>query len=227
MPLVACEMECTSMPLLIQLIIAGIDTIVAVLQVTCHQLGFSLAVAVATDSHYGGGGAGVRVWLENVNCEGGESDIVDCVAAGDWGVVSTDCEDHTHDAGVICAGTFLALTLHHLPCSVLLTPHLPITPHLPLLIYHSSSSLLCSVLVPQLSLLTYHPPPITLHLPLLTYHPPPLPPPPPITPHLPLLPYHSPPITSHLPLLTQYHSSPINPHLSLFTYHSSQMTLRL
>ena len=115
---------------------------------------------MTTDSHYGGGGAGVRVWLEDVNCEGGESDIGECVTMGDWGGVSTDCEDHSRDAGVICAGTYLPLTLHHLypvlvPHSSPITPHL--TPHLSLLTHH-----------PHLSLLTYHSSPITPLLSLLT-----------------------------------------------------------
>ena len=64
---------------------------------------------MTTNSYYGGGDVGDRVWLEDVMCEGGESDIGDCVS-GDWRVVTSECASHTQDAGVICAGT-LILTL--------------------------------------------------------------------------------------------------------------------
>ena len=70
----------------------------------CRQLGFSLAVGVTTESEYGGAEEGVRVWVEGVGCEGGEGDIGECVSEEEWGMVSSGCEDHAHDAGVICAG---------------------------------------------------------------------------------------------------------------------------
>ena len=82
------------------------------MQVTCRQLGFSLAVGVTTGSSYGSVGDNVMVWLEGVDCEGGESDIGECVSVGGWGVVSSECENHTLDAGVICAGTHTLIHSH-------------------------------------------------------------------------------------------------------------------
>ena len=85
-------------------------------QVTCRQLGFSLAVAVTTESMLYGvddDDDDVRVWVEGVECVGGESDIGECVGVGDWGVVSSECDNHTRDAGVICAGIYTYMHVHH------------------------------------------------------------------------------------------------------------------
>ena len=60
---------------------------------------------MTTGSSYGSVGDNVMVWLDGVDCEGGESDIGECASVGGWGVVSSECENHTLDAGVICAGT--------------------------------------------------------------------------------------------------------------------------
>lgn len=80
-------------------------------QVTCVQLGFLLGVGVTTMSSYGGVGDDVRVWVEEVECEGSESDISECETVGGWGDVSSDCENHTRDAGVICANDPDALSV--------------------------------------------------------------------------------------------------------------------
>lgn len=81
------------------------------MQVTCRQLGFLLAVGVTTTSFYGGAGEDVRVWVEGLECEGNESDISECGTAGGWGEVSGYCENHTRDAGVICADDPAALSV--------------------------------------------------------------------------------------------------------------------
>ena len=83
------------------------------MQVTCQQLGFSFVVGVTTMSSYGSTGDDVPVWVEGVDCEGGEGDIGECVRMGEWGAVSSDCENHTRDAGVVCAGQHYSLRTHH------------------------------------------------------------------------------------------------------------------
>ena len=45
------------------------------------------------------------MWLEEVGCDGSESDIGECV--DEWGNVSSNCQEHTRDAGVICAGRII------------------------------------------------------------------------------------------------------------------------
>ncbi|NWQ68744.1 MARCO protein, partial [Neopipo cinnamomea] len=61
--------------------------------VVCRMLGFSHALSAFT----AGGGTGT-IWLDDVNCEGGESSIFYCTK-NDWG--SHNC-NHDEDAGVEC-----------------------------------------------------------------------------------------------------------------------------
>ena len=67
-----------------------------------------------TSTYSSGAGNDVRVWVDDVDCEGSESDLGECVGADDWGIVSNACANHTRDAGVICAGS----SNHSLPSSV-------------------------------------------------------------------------------------------------------------
>ena len=67
--------------------------------VVCRQLGFRDAIAVYTNSHFGGGSG--NILLDEVNCTGSESRISDCSHDG-WGV--EDCIDEFEAAGVECGG---------------------------------------------------------------------------------------------------------------------------
>ena len=52
------------------------------------------------------------VWVEGVECQGDEGDVGECARSGEWGAVSSDCQDHSHDAGAICAGLFILYSQH-------------------------------------------------------------------------------------------------------------------
>ena len=66
--------------------------------VVCRQLGFDEALAATHDSSFGYGRG--RIWLYNVNCNGGERGLLNCSHSG-WGYSVSSC-DHANDAGVIC-----------------------------------------------------------------------------------------------------------------------------
>ena len=69
-------------------------------QVVCRELGYSDALSAPMHAHFGSGNG--QIWLDNVNCQGHESSIVNCQHNG-WG--SHNC-GHYEDASVICSGKF-------------------------------------------------------------------------------------------------------------------------
>ena len=79
------------------------------MQVICRQLGFSQAVEATAMSAYPEAQPNERVWVEGLECEGGEGDIGECGRVGEWGDVSSTCLDHSRDAGAICAGKFFLI----------------------------------------------------------------------------------------------------------------------
>ena len=64
--------------------------------VVCKQLGFEGAVSATVEAHFGVGSG--TIGLDNVNCIGNESSILDC-SRNIWG--SHNCQ-HKEDAGVEC-----------------------------------------------------------------------------------------------------------------------------
>ena len=66
--------------------------------VVCRMLGYPKALAITTESVFGGGAQDEPIWLDEVNCTGNEDTLAACPHVG-WG--NSDC-DHTEDAGVIC-----------------------------------------------------------------------------------------------------------------------------
>ena len=77
-------------------------------QVVCRQLGFDSAIDAinARSGAYYGQGSG-QIWLNNVNCVGNESTVVNCLHNG-WG--NNNCS-HGEDAGVKCTTAFGKLTI--------------------------------------------------------------------------------------------------------------------
>ena len=65
--------------------------------VVCRQLGFLGAVSAPTSAHFGAGSG--QIWLDDVDCFGSESSIVNCKHSG-CGV--ENCGHH-EDASVICS----------------------------------------------------------------------------------------------------------------------------
>ncbi|XP_069016847.1 lysyl oxidase homolog 3B isoform X2 [Embiotoca jacksoni] len=64
--------------------------------VLCRQLGFVAATGWTHSAKYGKGQG--KIWLDNVQCSGGEKSIDHCKSRG-WG--NSDCT-HDEDAGVVC-----------------------------------------------------------------------------------------------------------------------------
>ncbi|KAM6033011.1 scavenger receptor cysteine-rich domain-containing protein DMBT1-like isoform 1-T1 [Theristicus caerulescens] len=65
--------------------------------VVCRELGCGTAISAPGSAHFGQGSG--RIWLDNVNCTGGEATLSECPARP-WG--SNSC-DHREDAGVVCS----------------------------------------------------------------------------------------------------------------------------
>lgn len=68
--------------------------------VVCRQLGFRYALKAAKNSEFGEG-KDLRILLDDVQCEGTESNLLDCKHAG----VGTHNCAHYEDAGVICGNS--------------------------------------------------------------------------------------------------------------------------
>ena len=68
-------------------------------KVACRMLGFSGALRAVTNAYYGRGTG--RVWLDNVECTGTETYLVNC-SHNAFGTVDSNCLDHHNDAGVVC-----------------------------------------------------------------------------------------------------------------------------
>ena len=65
--------------------------------VVCRQLGFSSgAVTAYSDAHFGRGCG--TIWLDDLQCDGSESNLFDCTHRG---IGSHNCS-HQEDAGVTC-----------------------------------------------------------------------------------------------------------------------------
>ena len=66
-------------------------------QVVCRQLGYSSAVSAPRSARFGRGSG--KIWLDDVQCQGNETSIVNC-RHRPWGV--HNCGHH-EDASVICS----------------------------------------------------------------------------------------------------------------------------
>ena len=75
-------------------------------QVACRQLGLSTSGAIALTLGAVPDGTG-QIWLDNVQCRGTESRLIDCPANP---LGSHNCA-HSEDAGVSCAGKIYYSTL--------------------------------------------------------------------------------------------------------------------
>lgn len=74
--------------------------------VVCQQIDCGQAVAATTNAYFGYGTG--LILLDNVNCNGHESNLATCYSLG-WGI--HNCGHH-EDAGVICSGAFDTLCSH-------------------------------------------------------------------------------------------------------------------
>lgn len=66
--------------------------------VVCRQLGFSTALSVLKRAVLGEADNSVRIFLDDVECEGGERSLLECKRAR---VGKHNCS-HGEDVGVIC-----------------------------------------------------------------------------------------------------------------------------
>ena len=69
-------------------------------RVVCREIGYQNAVSAPQSAHFGSGDG--QIWLDNVQCQGHESSILNCQHAG-WGVENCD---HDEDASVICSSKY-------------------------------------------------------------------------------------------------------------------------
>lgn len=64
--------------------------------VACRQLGFSSASSAPQSATYGQGSG--PIWMDNLNCQGGEASLLDCPHHG---LGRHNC-NHGEDASVVC-----------------------------------------------------------------------------------------------------------------------------
>ena len=77
-------------------------------KVACKMLGFNSAVDYSRRASYGAGNG--TIWLDNVNCIGSESSLMQCSHSG-WRV--HNCH-HNEDAGIKCSSEYNIISvLHH------------------------------------------------------------------------------------------------------------------
>ena len=69
-------------------------------RVVCRQLGYPSAVSAPHWARFGQGSG--KIWLDDVQCQGNESSIVNCWHSS-WGV--HDC-GHQEDASVVCSSKY-------------------------------------------------------------------------------------------------------------------------
>ncbi|XP_016122208.1 soluble scavenger receptor cysteine-rich domain-containing protein SSC5D-like [Sinocyclocheilus grahami] len=64
--------------------------------VVCREIGCGNVIEAMTEAYFGEGSG--EIWMDEINCTGTESSLMNCRTLG-WGI--HDCE-HSEDAGVIC-----------------------------------------------------------------------------------------------------------------------------
>lgn len=74
-------------------------------EVVCRQLGCGTALSASGEAHLDA--ASLRVWLDNVSCEGTELSLTKC-RASPWG--KSSCSHGKH-ASVVCSGGFQCIKL--------------------------------------------------------------------------------------------------------------------
>ena len=84
-------------------------------RVICRELGYSGAVSAHSSAHFGSGSG--QIWLDDVNCLGSETSIVNCPHGG-WG--SHNCGHH-EDASVVCSSKLHVIRSKHVAYNFLLT----------------------------------------------------------------------------------------------------------
>ena len=68
-------------------------------QVVCRQLGYDIAFAAYSEAKFGEGSG--TIWMDELQCNGNEQNILEDCRFNGWG--RNDC-DHSEDAGVLCLG---------------------------------------------------------------------------------------------------------------------------
>ena len=69
--------------------------------VACRMVGFNSAASLTSGSLYGAGLG--RIWFDNVNCNGQESNLLNCTSFNGPLVSTTPTCDHSRDIGVSCS----------------------------------------------------------------------------------------------------------------------------
>ena len=93
-------------------------------RVVCKQLGFG-SIGTAIQTYPSPVSPDTPIWLDNVNCNGFESKLIDCAHNG---LENHNCV-HSEDAGVICSGDFPSLYMFYTVCVYLPYMHRYINVH--------------------------------------------------------------------------------------------------